>query len=211
MSARLSAQSSLVTNYYSLRISDARRRLFEESLAAYGRSLQIVQNQVDAGIASQVDLTQAQTLYEQTRAQLVAEGVNRALFEHAIAALIGRTPAEFSLAPAPPPQDDADRRRRHPVGAAGAPARHRLGRAPDGVGQCADRRRGGGLLSGHHPEREHQLREHDARQPAVDRQRGLVARAAARRHRDRRRRRAPRRSRARGPTTIAWSRPTARP
>jgi len=77
MSARLSAQSSLVTNYYSLRISDARSRLFEESLAAYGRSLQIVQNQVDAGIASQVDLTQAQTLYEQTRAQLVAEGVNR--------------------------------------------------------------------------------------------------------------------------------------
>ncbi|HTE38914.1 MAG TPA: efflux transporter outer membrane subunit [Reyranella sp.] len=104
MSARLSAQSGLVTNYYSLRISDARRRLFEESLAAFGRSVQIVQNQVDAGIASLVDLTQAQTLYEQTRAQLVAEGVNRALFEHAVAALIGKTPAEFSLAPAPAPQ-----------------------------------------------------------------------------------------------------------
>ena len=37
------------------------------------RSLQIVQNQVDAGIVSRVDLTQAQTHYEQTRAQLVAE------------------------------------------------------------------------------------------------------------------------------------------
>ncbi len=104
MSARLSAQSSLVTNYYSLRISDARRQLFEQSLAAYGRSLQIVQNQVDAGIASKVDLTQAQTLYDQTRAQLVAEGINRALFEHAIAALVGKTPAEFSLASAPPPR-----------------------------------------------------------------------------------------------------------
>jgi NodT family efflux transporter outer membrane factor (OMF) lipoprotein len=104
MSARLSAQSSLVIAYHSLRISDARRRLFEESLAAYGRSLQIVQNQVDAGIASRVDLTQAQTLYDQTRAQLIAEGINRAQFEHALAALVGRTPAEFSLATAPPPR-----------------------------------------------------------------------------------------------------------
>lgn len=105
MSARLSAQSGLVTNYYSLRISDARRRLFEESLAAYGRSLQIVQNQVNAGIASRVDLTQAQTLYDQTRAQLVAEGISRAQFEHALAALVGKAPSEFSLATAPPPSE----------------------------------------------------------------------------------------------------------
>ena len=104
MAARLSAQSSLVTNYFSLRISDARRRLYEATLVAYGRSLQIVQNQVDAGIASKVDLAQAQTLYDQTRAQLAAEGINRAQFEHAIAALVGRTPAEFSLDSAPLPQ-----------------------------------------------------------------------------------------------------------
>ena len=104
MAARLSAQSSLIVNYYSLRVSDARRRLFEETLAAYARSLEIVRNQFNAGTVSRVDLAQAQTQYEQTRAQLVAEGVNRALFEHAIAALIGRTPAEVSVPPAPPPQ-----------------------------------------------------------------------------------------------------------
>jgi NodT family efflux transporter outer membrane factor (OMF) lipoprotein len=104
MSARLSAQSALVTNYFSLRVSDARRRVLEESVAAYGRSLEIVRNQFNAGTVSRVDLAQAQTQYEQTRAQLVAEGANRAVFEHAIAALIGRSPAEFSLAAAPPPQ-----------------------------------------------------------------------------------------------------------
>jgi len=102
--ARLSAQSSLTTNYFSLRVSDQRRRLFEESTAAYARSMQIVQNQVNAGIASRVDLTQAQTLYEQTRAQLVAEGINRAQFEHAIAALVGKAPAEFAIVPAPLPE-----------------------------------------------------------------------------------------------------------
>src|SRR5262249_19134532 len=42
--------------------------------------------------------------YEQTRAQLVGEAATRAVFEHAIAALIGRAPAEFSLAPAPAPK-----------------------------------------------------------------------------------------------------------
>jgi len=96
--ARLSAQTSLLANYFSLRISDERKRLFEESVAAYARSMQIVQNQVDAGIASRVDLTQAQTLYEQTRAQLVAEAITRATLEHAIAVLAGRAPAELDIA-----------------------------------------------------------------------------------------------------------------
>lgn len=102
--ARLSVQSSLATNYFSLRVSDRRRRLYEESVAAYARSLQIVQNQVTAGTASRLDLVQAQTILEQTRAQLVAEGVNRGQFEHAIAALIGKAPAEVGIAPAPLPQ-----------------------------------------------------------------------------------------------------------
>ncbi len=101
--ARLSIQSSLATNYFSLRVSDRRRRLYEESAAAYARSLTIVTNQVNAGTASKLDQMQAQTIYEQTRAQLVVEGVNRAQFEHAIAALIGKAPAEVSIAPAPLP------------------------------------------------------------------------------------------------------------
>jgi NodT family efflux transporter outer membrane factor (OMF) lipoprotein len=98
--ARLSAQSSLVTNYYSLRISDERKRLLEASVAAFARAMEIVGNQMNAGTVSQLNFAQAQAQYEQTRAQLVAEAANRAQFEHAIAALIGKAPAEFSLPPA---------------------------------------------------------------------------------------------------------------
>ena len=105
MNARLSAQSSLVTNYFSLRISDERKRVLEESVAAYARALEIVRNQFNAGTVSQLDVAQAQTQLDQTRAQLVAEGVNRAQFEHAIAALIGRAPSEVSIAPEPPPKE----------------------------------------------------------------------------------------------------------
>ncbi len=103
--ARLSAQADVAINYFSLRISDQRTRLYQATVAAYGRSLQIVRNQVDAGIASRVDLAQAQTLYEQARSLLVAEGIARAQFEHAIAVLIGKAPAEFSLEPGPPPAE----------------------------------------------------------------------------------------------------------
>lgn len=101
--ARLSIQSSLATSYLSLRISDMRRKLYRDSVAAYMRSLQIVQNQVNAGTASRLDLAQARTLLEQTRALLVAEGATRAPLEHAVAALIGKTPAEVDIETAPPP------------------------------------------------------------------------------------------------------------
>jgi NodT family efflux transporter outer membrane factor (OMF) lipoprotein len=97
--ARLSAQADLATNYFGLRISDDRKRLYEATVAAYARSMQIAQNQVDAGIVSRVDLVQAQTQYEQTRAQLVNEGINRALLEHAIALLMGKAPSEVTIEP----------------------------------------------------------------------------------------------------------------
>ena len=103
--ARLSAQADVAINYFSLRISDQRTKLYQATVAAYARSLTIARNQVDAGIASRVDLAQAQTLYEQARSLLVAEGIARAQYEHAIAVLIGKAPAEFSLEPGTPPKE----------------------------------------------------------------------------------------------------------
>lgn len=102
-SARLSIQSTLATSYFSLRISDDRADLYRRSVAAYEQSLQIVQNQVNAGTASGLDLAQAQTLLEQTRASYVAEGAVRAQFEHSIAALIGKLPAQVNIEKAPTP------------------------------------------------------------------------------------------------------------
>jgi len=103
--ARLSAQANVAINYFSMRISEQRILLFQASVAAFARSAQIVQNQLDAGTASRLDLAQAQAQVEQTRAQLVAENINRATFEHAVAVLVGKAPAEFSLEPGPPPPE----------------------------------------------------------------------------------------------------------
>lgn len=103
--ARLSTQSSLATSYFSLRISDDRRDLYRRSIDAFARALEIVRNQMNAGTASRLDLAQAQTQLEQTRALYAAEGANRAQFEHAIAALVGKMPAEVSIGSAPSPRN----------------------------------------------------------------------------------------------------------
>jgi NodT family efflux transporter outer membrane factor (OMF) lipoprotein len=101
--ARLSAQANMAINYFSMRISEQRMRVYQASVAAYTRSVEIVQNQLDAGIVSRVDLAQAQTQLEQTRAQLVAENITRATFEHAVAVLAGKAPSELSVEPGPVP------------------------------------------------------------------------------------------------------------
>lgn len=99
--ARLSAQSTLATDYFDLRAEDSLADLLQETVAAFERSLAIVQNQHAAGTVTSGDLATAQAQLEGARAQLVAVGVQRATLEHAIAVLTGHPPAELTIAPAP--------------------------------------------------------------------------------------------------------------
>ena len=98
-SARLSAQAQLAASYFELRIGDELTRLLTASVDAYTRSLKITQNKYNAGTTARSDVAQAQTLLDTTRAQLIAVGVTRAEFEHAIAVLIGKPPAGVTIAP----------------------------------------------------------------------------------------------------------------
>lgn len=104
-SARLSAQASLATDYFDLRASDQLKRLLDAAVVAFTQSLEITRNQYRAGVVGQSDVVTAETQLETTRAQAVAVGVQRATFEHAIAVLIGKPPAEFSIDPAPMPSN----------------------------------------------------------------------------------------------------------
>ena len=99
--ARLSAQAELATDYFQLRVEDELKRLLDATVTAFARSLQIAQNRYDAGVAAKTDVASAQAQLESTRAQAINVGVLRSQFEHAIAVLIGKPPAEFTLAPAP--------------------------------------------------------------------------------------------------------------
>jgi NodT family efflux transporter outer membrane factor (OMF) lipoprotein len=99
--ARLSAQATLATDYFNLRAEDSLTALLQETVANFQRALDIVQNQHAAGTVSSADVVTAQAQLEAARAQLVGVGVQRALFEHAIAVLTGHPPAELTIPPAP--------------------------------------------------------------------------------------------------------------
>lgn len=105
---RLSLHAELALDYFELRGLDAQRALLDSSVDAFQRALDLTRNRFAGGIASQADVDLAETQLETTRAQAVDVGVQRAALEHAIAELIGKAPATFSLAALPlkdPPPD----------------------------------------------------------------------------------------------------------
>jgi len=99
--ARLSAQGELATNYFSLRDADTELALVRSTVEGFERSLKITQNRYDAGIAPRTDVLQAQTQLANTRADLATLTNQRAQLEHAIAVLVGKAPADFTLPVAP--------------------------------------------------------------------------------------------------------------
>ena len=103
----LSMHADLAIDYFEARSLDAEEQLLNSTVKEYEQALELNENRFQGGVASEVEVEQARTQLETTRAQAVDVGVARAQYEHAVAILIGKPPAEFSLAPlpltAPPP------------------------------------------------------------------------------------------------------------
>ncbi|MCS0581584.1 efflux transporter outer membrane subunit [Massilia pinisoli] len=100
-SARLSAQGELAADYFSLRSVDAQRALLATTIEGYQRVLKITQNRFDVGIVPHSDVYQAQTQLASAQSDDLSLARQRAQFEHAIAVLVGKAPADFALAPVP--------------------------------------------------------------------------------------------------------------
>jgi NodT family efflux transporter outer membrane factor (OMF) lipoprotein len=99
--ARLSLQAELAQDYFQMRTLDAQRKLLDETVTAFEQSLELTRTRFRGGVASQVDIVQAETQLETTRAQAIDVGVARAQFEHAIALLTGQPASTFTLPAAP--------------------------------------------------------------------------------------------------------------
>ena len=97
----LSVQSELAVDYFELRSADAQEKLLDSTVADFEKSLQLTETRHTGGLASDLDVQQARTQLETTRAEATDVGVARAQFEHAIAVLAGRPPSTFSLAFSP--------------------------------------------------------------------------------------------------------------
>src|SRR6266851_609643 len=97
----LSAHAQLALFYYEARTLDAQEQLLNSTVQYYEQALQLNVARFQGGVGSEVEVEQARTLLETTRAEAIDVGVSRALFEHAVAVLIGKPPASFSLPPLP--------------------------------------------------------------------------------------------------------------
>jgi NodT family efflux transporter outer membrane factor (OMF) lipoprotein len=95
--ATLSEQTALATAIIDLRVTDADIDLLQKTVEAFTESLRVVANQGAAGTTPPSDVISARTQLENTQASLIALGVARAQYTHAIAVLVGKNPEEFDI------------------------------------------------------------------------------------------------------------------
>jgi NodT family efflux transporter outer membrane factor (OMF) lipoprotein len=95
--ALLSSQAELAMDYFQLRGLDVQIALLQSTLSAYARALELTKARHDQGVASGVDVAQAQTQFDTTTVQATDLQIARAQFEHAIAILIGKAPADLTI------------------------------------------------------------------------------------------------------------------
>ena len=151
--AKLSAQAMLATAYYNLREADALQVLLDRTVVYYKKTLAITQHQYDAGTASQADVATARTQVLTTQSQAINVGVMRAQFEHAIAVLMGKTPAELTIAPTPLGFKDSRHSGECAFDIVGKASGYCRGRTDDAARERAHWRRRRPLLPRHQPYR----------------------------------------------------------
>lgn len=96
-SVSLSLHAELALDYFVMRTLDAEEQLLNSNVTSFEKFLELTQNRYQGGVASAVDVAQAQTQLENTRTQAIDVLIQRAQNEHAIAALTGQPASTFSI------------------------------------------------------------------------------------------------------------------
>jgi NodT family efflux transporter outer membrane factor (OMF) lipoprotein len=99
--ARLLYQAELAEDYFELRGTDGEKELLDTTVKSYQDYLKLTQDRFNSGVASGSDVAQATTQLNTARAQLIDYDVARAQYEHAIAVLTGKAPADLSISYSP--------------------------------------------------------------------------------------------------------------
>jgi NodT family efflux transporter outer membrane factor (OMF) lipoprotein len=94
---RLSEQASLAVFFFELRGQDELQKIFDETVEADKKSVDLTRARYETGVDDQISLVQAQNALETAESEGTNLGIARAQFEHAIAVLIGTTPSSFSI------------------------------------------------------------------------------------------------------------------
>ncbi len=106
--AQLSAQAELATDYFNLQVAMATKDLLERTVDAYQETVRLTTNRYNAGVVGRSDVVQAQVQLKSAQAELIDVESTRAIYEHAIAVLVGKAPAQFKLPEMPAVQSPPD-------------------------------------------------------------------------------------------------------
>jgi outer membrane protein, multidrug efflux system len=100
-SIKLASQSELASDYFTLRALDQEYDVVTRTTETYEHSLELTINRRKGGIATDLDVAQAETQLRGAEAELPALRLQRIRLLHAIAVLCGQPPSTFSVGPLP--------------------------------------------------------------------------------------------------------------
>ena len=90
--------AEVANDYFLFRAFEAERELVTNTIVAYQRSLELTQNRRRGGVASDLDVAQAETQLRTAEAQLPDIKLSAAQTLHALAVLCGQSPINFTVA-----------------------------------------------------------------------------------------------------------------
>ena len=98
---RLTEQASLAQYFFEIRGQDKLQQIFDETVKADEKSLELTRSLYDSGIDDQISVVEAETTLKSAQAGATNVGIARAQYEHAIAVLLGKVASDFSIPPKP--------------------------------------------------------------------------------------------------------------
>jgi NodT family efflux transporter outer membrane factor (OMF) lipoprotein len=94
---KLTEQASLAEYFFEIRGQDMLQQILNQTVAADQKTLEYNQAQFDTGIGDYISVAEAKATLESAQAAATNVGLLRAQYEHAIAVLLGKAPADFSI------------------------------------------------------------------------------------------------------------------
>jgi NodT family efflux transporter outer membrane factor (OMF) lipoprotein len=93
----LTLEAEMAADYFQLRGADSQIRLLKNTVSDLEKQLDLTETRKDGGVATDVDVAQAQTQLETVKAQLVDVSVARAQYEHAVGTIADYKLPDFSI------------------------------------------------------------------------------------------------------------------
>lgn len=100
-SLKLALHADVAQTYFTIRRLDAESALFQRAVDLRSETLALVEQRHQAGAIGELDVARSRSALASAKSEALGIQRERAIAEHSLATLLGKTPADFSLATNP--------------------------------------------------------------------------------------------------------------